>query len=466
MKFYNRESELELLDRIIKGKSTRVVIVRGFTSIGKPRLILETLKDKPYLRIFVPKDKTVASFLADISEGHSLPRFTALKDMIFYLFEKYEIVFFDEFQNFEFIDKSFFSELQEIIDKYKRENKNLCLFISGSSYSMLKKIFYDYAKALYGRKDLEIPLFEFKIKTVMEIFSDLDIKDIEDKIKLWSIFGGIPKYYELLDSLKITNFKDFVDLFYIKNFKSLFEEGKTILISELGGEYKTYYTVMEAIAFSKNKLSEIASLFGNDINAVNRYLDLLINEYSLVMKSFPAIGKSKRVTMYKNKSNLFDFWFRFVRKYQDLYEINEFDNVIRRFDKDFNDYMGNKFEDFVISLLRERILRVFNFTKIGRQWGKFKGEKGKNTYEIDIVALNEKNKEILFAECKWKDKVNAEDILAELEGKSKHVNWYNDKRKESYAVFAKSFSKRIKEFDGKKVYCFDLRDIEKGLRKR
>ena len=80
------------------------------------------------------------------------------------------------------------------------------------------------------------------------------------------------------------------------------------------------------------------------------------------------------------------------------------------------------------------------------------------------MALNEKTKEILFGECKWKDKVNANSILAGLIEKTKYVDWNLNERKDSYAVFAKSFSKKVSEFSGKKVYCFDLKDIEKNLR--
>ncbi|MBI2632615.1 hypothetical protein HYW75_06425 [Candidatus Pacearchaeota archaeon] len=42
----------------------------------------------------------------------------------------------------------------------------------------------------------------------------------------------------------------------------------------------------------------------------------------------------------------------------------------------------------------------------------------------------------------------------------------NNKKKDSYAVFAKSFSKKVKEFEGKKVYCFDLKDLEKVLKEK
>ena len=61
-----------------------------FRRIGKTRLLIESLKDEDYLRIFVPKDKTVTSFLQDASEKHNIPQFTRIRDFITYIFEKYE----------------------------------------------------------------------------------------------------------------------------------------------------------------------------------------------------------------------------------------------------------------------------------------------------------------------------------------------------------------------------------------
>jgi len=43
------------------------------------------------------------------------------------------------------------------------------------------------------------------------------------------------------------------------------------------------------------------------------------------------------------------------------------------------------------------------------------------------------------------------------------VDWHKNERKESFAVFARSFSKRISEFEGRPVHCFDLRDLERVL---
>ncbi len=68
----------------------------------------------------------------------------------------------------------------------------------------------------------------------------------------------------------------------------------------------------------------------------------------------------------------------------------------------------------------------------------------------------------MFCECKWKEKQDANKIVKELAGKARSVEWHNKERKESYAVFAKSFSKKIKSFEDKRVYCFDLKDLEKS----
>ena len=66
---------------------------------------------------------------------------------------------------------------------------------------------------------------------------------------------------------------------------------------------------------------------------------------------------------------------------------------------------------------------------VGKWWSR-KGE------EIDGVVTE--GNAIMFIECKWKDSVNAKEILEKLRRKSQLVVWNNEKRKEYFAVFAKS----------------------------
>jgi len=73
-----------------------------------------------------------------------------------------------------------------------------------------------------------------------------------------------------------------------------------------------------------------------------------------------------------------------------------------------------------------------------------------------IVALNEKTKEVLFAECKWKDNVDVENVFDKLREKTEYVDWFKSSRKEYFAIFGKSFSKKSEE-----CLCFDLKDLGK-----
>ncbi len=106
----------------------------------------------------------------------------------------------------------------------------------------------------------------------------------------------------------------------------------------------------------------------------------------------------------------------------------------------------------------------FEIKYLSNWWGHTRANEGKReTIEIDLLAANNSTKDIIFVECKWQDEVNAQQIAKELHEKTKHVKWHNSERKEILIIFAKKFAKRINEFEGKEVKCYDLTDIEKIL---
>jgi len=109
-----------------------------------------------------------------------------------------------------------------------------------------------------------------------------------------------------------------------------------------------------------------------------------------------------------------------------------------------------------------RSVNPIKSTNIGKWWGAYRDmeTKERKTAEIDIVSINELTKEILFVECKWQEKVNARHILADLKEKAKRVQWNNEKRREYYAIFARSFKQKIVE---PALIWIDLKDMEKML---
>jgi hypothetical protein len=54
-------------------------------------------------------------------------------------------------------------------------------------------------------------------------------------------------------------------------------------------------------------------------------------------------------------------------------------------------------------------------------------------------------------------------IAKELAEKSSLVDRYNDEREEKFTVFAKSFSNRVEEFEGR-IHSFDFRDLERFMK--
>jgi len=183
----------------------------------------------------------------------------------------------------------------------------------------------------------------------------------------------------------------------------------------------------------------------------------------IIREEIPVTASPKfRRRLYLIVDPYLNFWFRYIYPNRVELEAHRYEEVLDEIKKDFPSYCGFMFERLIEQLIREKVLLSdFTFTRLGRQWGKI--PKTKRTYEVDIVALNENAKEILFAECKWQNKVNAEKIVKELAEKAEYVEWHNKDRKEHFAVFSKSFGKKIDEFESKKVHCIDLRDIEQLL---
>ncbi len=452
MKFYDREKELGILENL-KG-NFRIAVV-GRRRLGKTRLIEEFYKDRA-ITLFVSAEKAEKEIVAGWIKEYGriyIPPVETFKDVMEYLFSKQEkIVFIDELQNSLKVNKSFVFDLQRLIDKHKP-----ALVVSGSLISVMKKLVENYKNPLFGRFDAIIKLRELDFPTIAKICKDLGL-DFETAFVLYSVFGGIPKYYELIEKMKRFERDKFIVDMFVYYPMPLYEEVRTSLKEEFGGEHKMYFSILSAISQGNNTLGEIAGFVGREQTKITKYINLLGRDFEVIVRKEPLIGSGKK-GIYEINSNILEFWFSNVWKYQNLLERMEERQLADIVLKNREQYTGRMFEKIITGLITHGVIPLpFKYDRMGRQWGKFKGEKGKNTYEIDIITLNEQTKEILFAECKWQDKVDAKKVLVDLKEKAKFVQWNNDERKEYYAIFAKSFKERIKEPG---LLLFDLRDFER-----
>jgi hypothetical protein len=204
----------------------------------------------------------------------------------------------------------------------------------------------------------------------------------------------------------------------------------------------TYFNILKNISQGVTKPTGIANNSGIKPTSLDYYLNTLVNDLDLVKREIPVTEKQKsKKVVYQMKDNFFRFWFRFVYPYLSEIEIGNTSIVVDRIQSELNTFVGNTFEEITKQFLIEKNKKGdlgFTFGKIGKQWGRYQKSKGKNTYEIDLAALNENTNEILFCECKWHNQKIDVGVLKSLIDKSRFVDWHKNKRTEYFAVVSKS----------------------------
>lgn len=413
MKFYDREKELKLLTSIESKSNKRsfMTMLYGRRRVGKTRLVLEHFKGRDFLYFFVARksDSLLArDFMEEITQKYDIEIFgtpsssTDILKIIFQLGKKEQInVVFDEFQNYFYVNPVMFSEVQKIWGM-ERENTRINLIFSGSSVSLIKKIFLGKEEPLFGRSDYTLNLQPLQLKIMKEILTDHKIYSEDNLIDLYIYSGGIPKYIDSFIESEAKDFGEFVEAFIFEN-SPLLDEGRFSLMEEFGKKYSTYFAILQLISEGKTKRSELLSIL-QEVKEIGGYLDILENRnLHLITKLKPFDRKSSRDIRYVINDPFYQFWFRFIYKNISAVEAANFDYLKKIIIRDWPQFRGIMFERFVKTALSESLL----FNRIGSYWDR----KGLN--EIDIIAVNDDKKYILIGECKLnKDKGNIEQLRA------------------------------------------------------
>ncbi|MDT8308639.1 MAG: ATP-binding protein [Bacteroidales bacterium] len=467
MRFVNREKETEILDdiRTLSKRKLFSVAIWGLRRVGKTRLMLECMKDTD-MYFFVNKDKTSLSLLDEYETYlrnekiiNELEKLSSWDDFFRVLFERFKgIVAFDEFQNFLYVDRSVFGTLQKYIDL--NEGKKGILFIfSGSTTGLIKELFLDLKQPLYGRIKRHMHLKPLSLENSIDMCGECGITELSDIIKLYAVAGGYPRYYVAVEdeNVRDASFDNILDRFFFVDDAIFEDEVMSILSLEFGKRSGVYYDILTAVASGCTRVSEIASFLRKKETDLTRQIYELVHYFNILNYEEQVIGNKKLLFI---DYPLMDFWFRFFYK-----NISDYKRRSPRFvenaKRNINNHIGKRFEIISREFLIEKKNIPFEYDTIGRQWGKIKGApKGKNTYEIDIVALNSDSKEILFVECKWKDlSLNqAEDVLFDVQEKSTFIDWNNDVRKDHFGLIAKTISEKslLRE---RGFFVFDLDDF-------
>ena len=460
MKFIDRTFELEFLEEKYSSNHAEFVILYGRRRIGKTELIHQFIKDKELTLYYLSRleakidainrfNYALARTFNDVEIAqHPLHTWDEIFSYLGKKANKRIIVVIDEFPFMVERSPEIPSVLQEHWDSTLRHTK-IMLILLGSSVSMMEKHALDYKSPLYGRRTGQWQLTKLNPIYLRDFFPNYDIKEI---ITVYSCLDTIPGYLHKFDPHK-TVWDNIHDKILMKG-EYLYEEPLILLREELR-DPSNYMSILKGIAGGLTTFNEIYQRTQLDKSLVSKYLHIL-ERLGYVTRIFPVTESYKKRLKgkgrYKIADNFIDFWFQFVYLNQDLLEIHRVDSVMNLVTRRIEDYIGPKFENFIMDVFPH--LNLFSYTTIGKWWHK--------NIEIDIVALNSRNNKIFFGECKWKDNVAAPKIISQLAEKAQHVQWKRrEKRTEVYAIFARSFSKTLTEYENKKVYCIDFNALKR-----
>ena len=410
MRFYGRSEERNQLKKILETSKehSQFTMVTGRRRIGKTALILKSAEGHRFVYLFVSRvnQRLLCQGFQDLLEREGIEttgeisRFAdILKTLMIHSRSENIIVVIDEFQDLEYVDKSIFSEIQDVWDRYKGGSR-VNLIVCGSVHSLMMRIFENSKEPLFGRPTAKIVLQPLPVSVMEEVLAEHNPGyTAEDLLTFFMLTGGIPKYMEALIDGGATDSESMLRA-ALSAGSVFLADGKDLMVSEFGKEYRTYFSIMQLISAGKTKRSEMEDVLDIEIG---QYLKTLEEEYGFVRHISPAFSDSNsRNTRWVISDMYLRFYFRFIFPSSSLVESGRYDLLLRTVLSSLDTYEGRILESF----FRRRISEEDSYTYLGSYWNR------KGDIEIDIVLIDDIAKTIRFMEVKRNpEKLNIKDLV-------------------------------------------------------
>ena len=393
MKFYGREQQQKKLKRVLVKNELQVVLIYGRRRVGKSELIKQCLlsEDVPKLN-YECKQTTemnnVESLSTLISENFGLPTlgFGSMETLLNYLFQRAEkeqlILVLDEYPYLRETVTGIDSILQSLIDRYK-DTTHLKLVLCGSYVEIMKSLLAR-ENPLYGRVDLAIdlkPMDYYESAMFYPTFSS------EDKVRIYSVFGGIPYYNRLVDpALSVReNIQELISApgARLENEVSMYLKSE---ISKIANANE----VFEALSKGFSKYSDLLSQ--SHVSSGPTLVDVLekLMRMEVVEKQAPINdADNRRKSGYFIVDNLSLFYYRYIFRF--LSQRNVLDE-----DVFYDRYINEDFETQCVPRIFENICKQYlirqnragriepPFDKIGKYY--YDDPKTRSNGEFDTVT--------------------------------------------------------------------------------
>ena len=337
--------------------------------------------------------------------------FNDIESLLKYIFDlatkEKMILVLDEYPCLRESVKGMNSILQSLIDQYRNTSK-LTLIILGSYIEVMTSLL-EKENPLYGRVDLTIDLKQMDYYESSLFYPNYSA---EDKVRIYSVFGGIPYYNRLIDDSK--SVKENIIELIASNGARLENEVSMYLNSELSKITNTN-EVFATLSKGFTKYSDILSQ--SHVSSGPTLIDVLdkLIRMEVVAKTAPINDRNNKKKMsYSICDNLSLFYYRYIFEY--LSQMNIMDEEVfykKYIEKDFEEYyVPHLFENICKQyLIRQN--RLGEIEPVLQNIGKYYYDNPKNRTNGEFDIVSEDDNGYIFYEVKFRKKEITDEMIDE-----------------------------------------------------
>lgn len=418
MNFIAREEETLAIQNLLKKKGYQGGIVYGRRRTGKTELIKHCLEneDVPFI-IFQCKESNDRDNTKSLTElirktiGQATVSFDNFVDAVEALFEyaadRPFCLVLDEYPYLRTFIEGCDSKFQEIIDKYAMKTQ-MKFFLLGSSISIMEGIL-EHDNPLYMRFHLSILLKQMDYYDSSKFYPSFSN---EDKIKLYSVFGGIPFYNAQID--ETISVKENIIRILSGRFTGLKEYIETHLAEELR-KINNANVVFETIALGTFHFSDILSKTHVESSAALANMLQKLMKMDLIEYVSPINdSKNKQKGGYRIADACVHFYYYFIYRNESMHRLLK-DSVF------YDQYISDKLNSIFVPKTFETVCKEYLIRKnsngmlkpmledIGTFW--YDNPKERKNGQFDVVGKCEEG--YVFFECKYTNSLLDDSVIKE-----------------------------------------------------
>lgn len=320
MTFIGRTKEQEKLLAQLSSPIQNAALLYGRRRVGKSELILHTMRQASDARTIyyecrqTTTENNTKNLSEVIAEAFDMPplAFSDIEAALRFVFDRATgekiVLAIDEYPYLRDVVKGMDSILQVLLDEY-RDRSHLSLILCGSYVEVMKSLL-ERDNPLYGRIDLKINLQPMDYYESAQFYPE---RSCEDKVRLFSVFGGIPYYNRLID--KNASVRENLIHLILEPDARLEDEVPSYLLSEIskiGNAHEIFSALIDGHARYRDILAQSHVSSGATlVNVLNRLIGM-----QLVQRRSPINDpNNKKRTSYVISDGLSKFYYRYVFRY-------------------------------------------------------------------------------------------------------------------------------------------------------